>query len=114
MRDIFETVAMEQVVCEDKLPVNHLSFQLARFMSKGGTVPAIKVKAGDSGQWVIKDGRHRFVAHKLLDRAYIWIRHAPEEKIRAYRAQPPKAAYAQAQAGHPVQEGQAPQAPQEG
>lgn len=50
----------------DRAPVNLSTYQLARFLEAGGTVPAIKVRPLPSGEFVIRDGRHRVTAYKLL------------------------------------------------
>ena len=51
---------------------------LVDFMRNGGKVPPVKVQKGRHGEFILKDGRHRFVAHKLLGREKIEAKYYAE------------------------------------
>ena len=49
-----------------ELPLNRKVWELARFIENGGTVPPVRVTKSGLGGWRLVDGRHRYVAYKLL------------------------------------------------
>lgn len=55
----------------DNLPVNKKTFDLALFIYQGGEIPPIRLEKSSSGGYLIKDGRHRVCAFKLLGRIEI-------------------------------------------
>ena len=50
----------------DKYPMNIKTLKLIDYMRNGGEVPPIKVVKLPKGGYMIKDGRHRLLAHKML------------------------------------------------
>lgn len=50
----------------DKLPTNLSTLRLIDHMRNGGEVPPIHAYKTDSG-WMLADGRHRLLAHKMLE-----------------------------------------------
>lgn len=50
----------------DRHPLNQSMIGLLDHMRSGGSVPPIHVARMPSGRYLIKDGRHRVTAHKLL------------------------------------------------
>lgn len=72
----------------DRLPLNPRTLALVEFLRQGGQVPPIHVQpsyhyyAGayqeKTGQFRILDGRHRFLAFKLLGRKKIMVRYGRE------------------------------------
>ncbi len=55
----------------DRYPINPSTLSLIQHLEGGGTVPPIKIYRLASGQFQIKDGRHRITAFKLLGRENI-------------------------------------------
>lgn len=55
----------------DRLPINPVVLGLIAFMKAGGEVPPVKLQKMFNGRYKLKDGRHRFLAHKLLGRVAI-------------------------------------------
>lgn len=83
----------------DKWPLNRDTLNLVMFLMNNGEVPPIKVQQKPDGNFVIKDGRHRLLAFKLLGRPQIeakygdtmaFVRKAREE-IRALEEKVKKA-----------------------
>ena len=58
----------------DRIPLHPRTLAIADHLRSGGSVPPIHVERRD-GEWYVKDGRHRFVAHKLIGRKTINIRY---------------------------------------
>lgn len=50
----------------DRYPMNPKTLDLIKFLQNGGTVPPIKVAKLKSGGFIIRDGRHRILAYKML------------------------------------------------
>ena len=50
----------------DRYPINPSTLQLVDFLRSGGLVPPIHVAVRSTGGYLIKDGRHRLLANKLL------------------------------------------------
>ncbi len=50
----------------DRYPLNPSTLSLIKYLESGGDVPPIKVTKHPKGGYVIKDGRHRITANKLL------------------------------------------------
>ena len=50
----------------DRHPMNPSTLSLIDYMRSGGKVPPIKVGKLLGGGFVIRDGRHRLLAHKML------------------------------------------------
>ncbi len=49
----------------DSLPLNPASYACAKAIEAGVEMPPIRVELLPSGQYRIKDGRHRYVAYRL-------------------------------------------------
>lgn len=60
----------------DHLPMNPSTLKLIDYLRKGGVVPAIKVATLPDGRYLIRDGRHRILAFKLLGRKKIKARYS--------------------------------------
>lgn len=58
----------------DRYPMNPTTLNLIHYLDCGGTVPAIKVAKLKQGGFIIRDGRHRVLAYKLLGRKKILAR----------------------------------------
>jgi ParB-like chromosome segregation protein Spo0J len=54
----------------DRLPMKRV-LPLVEYLKTGGTVPPIHVAKMGNGMWKILDGRHRYHAFRLLERATI-------------------------------------------
>ena len=50
----------------DRYPMNPSTLSLIDYLREGGEVPAIKVAKHPKGGYIIRDGRHRVLAHKML------------------------------------------------
>ena len=50
----------------DRYPMNKSTLSLIDFLREGGEVPAIQVAKHPKGGYIIRDGRHRVLANKLL------------------------------------------------
>ena len=50
----------------DRYPMNIKTLNLIDYLRNGGEVPPIKVVKLPKGGYMIKDGRHRLLAHKML------------------------------------------------
>lgn len=50
----------------DRYPMNPSTLGLVDYLRKGGLVPPIKVAKSKGGGFVIRDGRHRVLANKLI------------------------------------------------
>jgi hypothetical protein len=55
----------------DRDPNNRDTYLLAKYLEHGGSVPPIHVAINKCGRFIIRDGRHRVLAHKLLGRKMI-------------------------------------------
>jgi len=55
----------------DRHPLNESTLSLIKHMERGGSVPPIKVARLKGGGYLIRDGRHRVTASKLLGRKSI-------------------------------------------
>ncbi len=55
----------------DSLPLNPASYACAKAVERGVEMPPIRVELLSNGQYLIKDGRHRFVAFRLNGRTHI-------------------------------------------
>lgn len=69
-------IPINAVFCK-KMPLNYDTTLLIESIQEGYAVPPIDVHMNDKGQYIVKDGRHRFVAHKMLDKTHVMchIRH---------------------------------------
>lgn len=65
----------------DRYPMNPSTIRLIDYMREGGIVPAIKVAKLQSGGFIIRDGRHRVLAHKMLGRTEILARFSGKPMI---------------------------------
>jgi len=63
-RDEFIYVALIKM---DRYPMNLSTLRLIDYLRKGGKVPAIKVAKLQNGKYIIRDGRHRVLAYKMLE-----------------------------------------------
>ena len=50
----------------DRIPLEPKSFEYAKALEKGNIFPAIKVTKKSNGLFEIRDGRHRWLVHKLI------------------------------------------------
>jgi ParB-like chromosome segregation protein Spo0J len=50
----------------DRFPMNPSTLSLIDYLRSGGDIPPIKVAKLPKGGFIIRDGRHRVLAHKLL------------------------------------------------
>ena len=55
----------------DRMPINPATLQYANRMTQGDIFPAVKLQSLPGGRFRLLDGRHRFVAFKLLGRSNI-------------------------------------------
>ncbi len=55
----------------DRYPMNRRTLDLIDYLRDGGSVPPIKITKHPLGGFMIKDGRHRLLAHKMLGLAKI-------------------------------------------
>lgn len=55
----------------DRYPLNPSTLDLIDYLRSGGSVPPIKVKRLPTGNYEIRDGRHRITAYKLLGKTHI-------------------------------------------
>ena len=62
----------------DRYPLNPTMIPLLDHLRNGGEVPPIKVVVKPSGGYLIRDGRHRVTAYKLLGRETIEARFSTE------------------------------------
>jgi len=63
-----ETVPVSLIDCNN-LPINKKTLIFALEMKIGGVIfPPVKLERIASGRYKLRDGRHRFSAHKLLER----------------------------------------------
>jgi len=74
---IVKKVSCSRVLC-DKYPLNSKTFEMAEALKKGMQFKPIKVMKLSDGRYFIKDGRHRYVAHRLNDISDIEISFNPE------------------------------------
>lgn len=52
----------------DRYPMNPSTLSLIDYLREGGEVPPIKVAKHPDGGYIIRDGRHRVLAYKMLGR----------------------------------------------
>lgn len=50
----------------DRYPMNPSTLSLIDYLRTGGEVPPIKVATHPDGGYIIRDGRHRVLAYKIL------------------------------------------------
>ena len=60
------------LVDHGKLPLNPDGLATAIAMKNGVVMPPIKLERKSNGRYILKDGRHRFLAHKLNGKKTIW------------------------------------------
>ena len=65
----------------DKLPMNRQVLDIVFFIMSGGELPPVKLEKTENG-WLLKDGRHRLAAHKLLGKEKILAKHYGRNKQR--------------------------------
>jgi len=58
----------------DHLPLNETGLATTLALKRGVHMPPIKVAKLTDGRFLIRDGRHRYLAHKLLGRKTIMAR----------------------------------------
>lgn len=58
----------------DRLPVGKRTLSLANHLAAGGLVPPVHVEPIGNGRFRILDGRHRTLAHRLVERRKILAR----------------------------------------
>lgn len=71
---ILRLLSLSNIVC-DRLPIGPRTLALAKHLESGGSVPPIHVKPIGDGTYNILDGRHRFLAFKLLGRTEIEVKY---------------------------------------
>lgn len=62
------------LVVMDRLPVGRATFEYAVLMDRGIEFPAIRLARRSDGRFQIRDGRHRYLAAKLIGRNSILAR----------------------------------------
>ena len=67
---VVEYINIDQVKM-DRHPLNISTLNLIKYLEGGGNVPPIKVATLKQGGFLIRDGRHRLTAYKLLGRKTI-------------------------------------------
>ena len=60
----------------DRLRINPKALKYANLIDSGVQFPPIKVALCDDGRFEIRDGRHRYTAHKLLGREKILAKYS--------------------------------------
>ena len=55
----------------DRYPLNEKTLDLIKHLERGGSVPPIKIARLKDGRFIIRDGRHRITAFKLMGRKRI-------------------------------------------
>jgi len=68
-------VPLSQIVVVDHLPITPRTLALLDHLRRGGTVPPLHVYRYDSGLFRVLDGRHRWLALKLLGVTHVWVRY---------------------------------------
>lgn len=58
----------------DRHSLSPQTFSLAKHLESGGHIPAVRVVAGADGAYILRDGRHRVTATKLLGWTHIEAR----------------------------------------
>ena len=86
MPQVRRWVSVSQVRIIDRKPIGVRTYELAMFLDCDGTVPPIHVVPGEKGQFNIIDGRHRFLAHKLVGRKKIQVRYGVKEGSSGVKA----------------------------
>lgn len=76
---IIRKVRLCQVRVVDRFPLNSRTYELAMYLDVGGKVPPIHVKKMEHGQYHVLDGRHRWVASKLIGAEWIEVRYGIRE-----------------------------------
>lgn len=76
-------IPMSQIQC-DFLPIGPKTLALIKHIEKGGSVPPVKVQFNGKGQWKIKNGRHRFLAFKMLGIQFIPARWGELDKRKIH------------------------------
>lgn len=59
----------------DRYPLGRRTASLMDHLEAGGTVPPIHVQVLPCGQYKVLDGRHRTLAHRMLERETILARY---------------------------------------
>ena len=65
----------------DRYPMNPSTLSLIDHIRAGGDIPAVKVARHPDGGFIIRDGRHRVLAHKMLGRTKIKARFSNKPMI---------------------------------
>ena len=60
----------------DRLPIGPTTLKYAKAIENGADFPAIKVAKRPDGLFEIRDGRHRWLAHKLCGRKAIKVKYS--------------------------------------
>lgn len=64
----------------DRYPINKSTLDLIDFIRDGGEVKPIKVYEKSKGKFVIRDGRHRFTAYKMMGKQKIKVKYFKKYK----------------------------------
>lgn len=72
---------LNAILCDRPLPFDKKTLQYAKALEKGAKFPPIKIQHVGSGIWKVKDGRHRYLAHKLNGEKKIYVKFFKKEKI---------------------------------
>lgn len=67
------------LIAIDRMPIGPVALLYAIEMHNGSMFPPVKLQRGAHGRFILKDGRHRFVAHKLLGRKMISATYSNKE-----------------------------------
>lgn len=62
---LIKYIDISQIII-DHYPMNPSTLALIEYLVIGGKIPPIKVAKLQNGRFLIKDGRHRVLAYKLL------------------------------------------------
>lgn len=65
---VIKNIPISNIVV-DRIPLDR-TLSLVKHLEQGGSVPPIKVEY-KNGTYILKDGRHRVTAYKLLGRKFI-------------------------------------------
>lgn len=69
----------------DRLAINPKALKYATLINEGVQFPPIKVAFCKDGRFEIRDGRHRYTAHKLLGRKKILAKFSTKRLVKCER-----------------------------
>ena len=80
MPQMREWVSLSRVRVIDRFPFGLRTLAIIKHLESGGVVPPIHVQLNEHGQLIVLDGRHRWLAHKMLERRIILVRYGMRTK----------------------------------